>query len=108
MNAHELISQAEGLGITLRIVGDKLRVKARLGIITPEIKAELKIHKAEIMEALSVRVSPATRIYRVIVETDGVHKSMAVIDPSGDDMEAFTQACYRRFGASRVISIESR
>ena len=52
MNARELIHQVEGLGITLRVVGDKLRVKAQLGIITPEIKAELASHKSEIMQAL--------------------------------------------------------
>ena len=86
--------------------GDKLRAKAQLGVITPEIKAELKIHKDEIIEVLGVPTPPSTRIYRVIVDTDGVHKSMAVIDPTGDDIERFTQACYRRFGPDRVISIE--
>ncbi len=108
MNASELISQAEGLGITLRVVGDKLRVKAQLGILTPEIKAELKTHKAEIMEALSVAAPRSARIYHVVVDTDGVRKGMAVIDPSGDGVEAFTRGCYRRFGADRVISIEPR
>ena len=105
MNARELISQVEELGITLQVVGDKLRVKAQLGIITPEITEELSSHKAEIMEALR---KPATAVYHVIVDTDGVHKGMSVIDPSGDSFESFQQSCRRRFGADRVISIEQR
>ncbi len=49
---------------------------------------------------------PVTRVYRVVVDTDGVHKGMTIIDPSGDDLEAFRQSCYRRFGEKRVISVE--
>ena len=110
MNARELISQVEGLGITLRVVGDKLRLKAQLGIITPEIKAELASHKTEIMQVLAQPGSSprVTRLYHVVVDTDGVHQGMTVIDPSGDDLEAFRESCRRRFGADRVISIEPR
>ena len=110
MNAREIINQAEGLGITLRVVGDKLRVKAQLGIITPEIKAELSSHKAEIIEALlePASRSSATRVYQVVIDTDGVHKGMTVIDPSGGGFEAFQQSCRRRFGADRVVSIQPR
>ena len=50
----------------------------------------------------------ATRVYHVILETNGAHKGMTIIDPSGDDLEDFKQSCYRRFGADRVISIEAR
>ena len=76
MNARELISQVEDLGITLRVVGDKLRVKAQLGIITPEIKAELASHKTEIMQVLAQPGSSprVTRLYHVVVDTDGIHK----------------------------------
>ena len=107
MNARELISQVEELGITLRVVGDKLRLKAQLGIITPEIKAELSSNKAQIIEALlrTSNRSSATRVYQVVVNTNGVHKRMTVIDPAGSDYEAFQQSCYKRFGAGRVISI---
>lgn len=110
MNARELITQVEGLGITLRVVGDKLRVKAQLGIITPEIKSELASHKIEIMRVLARPSRPprVTRLYHVAVVTDGVHKGMTVIDPSGDDLEAFSECCRRRFGDDRVISIEPR
>jgi len=104
--ARELISQAEELGITLRVVGDKLRLKAQLGVITPAIKADLANHKFEIMQTLTrPRV---TRLYHVVVNTDGVHKGMTVIDPSGDDMKAFSKSCRSRFGVDRVISIEPR
>ncbi|MFB3076403.1 MAG: hypothetical protein ACE1Y4_00195, partial [Lysobacterales bacterium] len=42
MNARELIHQVEELGITLRASGDKLKLKAPIGIITPEIQTELR------------------------------------------------------------------
>ena len=110
MNARELINQVEELGITLRVVGDKLRLKAQLGIITPEIRAELSSHKAEIIEALlePASRSSATRVYKVVIDTDGVHKGMTVIDPSGNGFEEFQQSCRRRFGPDRVISIKLR
>jgi len=108
MNARELIHQVEELGITLRVAGDKLRVKAQVGIITPAIKAELTSHKAEILEVLREPANqpPVTRVYHVIIETNGVHKGMTIIDPSGDDLEGFRQSCCNRFGAERVVSIE--
>ena len=108
MNARELINQVEGLGIALRVAGDKLRLKAEVGIITPEIKTELRSHKAEIIEVLREPANhrSATKVYHVVVGTGGVHKGMTIIDPSGDDLEAFRQSCYRRFGEKRVIRVE--
>ena len=49
-----------------------------------------------------------TRVYRVVVETNGIPKGMTIIDPSGDDLEGFRQSCCNRFGAERVVSIEPR
>lgn len=108
MNALELISQVEQLGITLRVVGDKLRVKAQLGIITSSIKAELASHKPEIIQLLSKPSPrlPAGRVYQAVVDTNGVHKSMAVICPCGDDLSKIRETINDRFGAERVISIE--
>lgn len=108
MNAHELISQAEQLGITLRVVGDKLRVKAQLGIITSTIKAELASHKPEIIQLLS-RASPRTpsgRVYKTVLDTNGIHKSIAVIFPCGDNLSKVKNTINDRFGAERVIRIE--
>ena len=67
--------------------------------ITSETKPKLPTEPAN---------HPAARVYRVVLETDGVHKGMTVIDPSGDDMAAFRQSCNRRFGEARVISEEPR
>ena len=109
MNARELIHQVGELGITLRVVGDKLRVKAQVGIITAEIKTKLSSHKAEIIEVLLEPADrPKTKVYHVVLETNGVHKGMTVIDPSGVDLEAFQQSCYRRFGRERVITVKQR
>ena len=110
MNARELIDHVEELGISLRVAGDKLKVKAQVGIITPAIKAELSSHKAEIIEVLLQPVigNRTTRVYQVVVDTDGEHKLMTVIDPSGSSLESFQKSCYSRFGAGRVVSIELR
>ncbi len=109
MNARELIHQVEELGITLRVADDKLKVKAQVGIITPEIKTELRSHKTEIIEVLREPANHRiTRVYHVIVDTDGAHEGMTIIDPSGDSLEAFEQSCCNRFGANRVISVEPR
>ena len=91
----------------IQAAGDK--VKAQAGIITPEIHTELRSHKAEILEVLREPTKrPATKVYHVTIDVDGVHKGMTVLDPSGDDLAAFRQSCYRRFGEERVISVEPR
>ena len=47
-------------------------------------------------------------IRAVVIDTNGVHKGMTVIDPSGNGALAFRQSCYVRFGAERVITVELR
>ena len=42
----------------------------------------------------------------VRLKTDGAHKGMTIIDPRGDDLEAFRQSCYHRFGVTRVICVK--
>ena len=49
-----------------------------------------------------------TRVYQVTVDTDGEHRGMTVIDPSGNGFEAFQKSCRNRFGEDRVVSIELR
>jgi len=93
------------MGIELRVVGDKLKVKADVGVITDEIKADLVSHKSEIMEVLQKPIR-SYNVYRVVIETDGVQKAMTVIDPSGDVFSTFQDSCKRRFGANRVVSVE--
>ena len=64
--------------------------------------------QVETAEAAPANSSPKTRLYHVVVDTDGVQKGMTVIDPSGNGFEEFQQSCRRRFGADRVISIQPR
>jgi hypothetical protein len=64
--------------------------------------------RAETVEAVPANSSSRAKLYHVVVDTDGVHKGMTVIDPSGNDLEEFQQSCRNRFGADRVISIEPR
>jgi hypothetical protein len=62
----------------------------------------------ETVKAAPANSSSKTKLYHVVVDTDGVHKGMTVIDPSGDDFEKYQQSCRCRFGADRIISIEPR
>ncbi len=69
--------------------------------------------QSQTIKVVSSKPSPptlkrTTQVYRVVVDTDGTPKGMTVIDPSGDDLEAFTKSVHRRFGKDRVISIEQR
>jgi len=55
-----------------------------------------------------VNTPHVTKVYHVVLDTDGVHKGMTIIDPSGKDLEAFRRSCCNRFGEDRIISIELR
>ncbi len=53
MNASALISDARQRGIRLGVSGDRLRVEAPVGTLTPELRAALAQHKTQIIDALS-------------------------------------------------------
>jgi hypothetical protein len=53
MTAWDVVQELHRLGIELIREGDDLRVRPS-GVLTPQLRAELKRHKQEILEALSV------------------------------------------------------
>lgn len=77
-------------------------------IISPEQTLAPELKPAEAKEAASESSASKTKVYRVVVETDGLKKAMIVIDPSGNGPEAFQKSCRGRFGADRVMMIEER
>jgi hypothetical protein len=53
MTAQEVLEEIRMLGGSLEVRGDRLRVDAPVGTITPDIKAALTRHKAAIVAELS-------------------------------------------------------
>jgi amino acid adenylation domain-containing protein len=51
-NAAELLKQLRSLGVQLRLEGETLRLNAPKGALTPELQAELKVNKSEILALL--------------------------------------------------------
>ncbi len=52
MNAAELLSDLDDLGVRLEVQGDRLRVDAPRGVLTPELRHHLATYKAAVMQAL--------------------------------------------------------
>ena len=57
MSPHRLLADLRQQGVTLERRGDRLRVDAPQGVLTPEIRADLVAHKAAILQVLA---SPPT------------------------------------------------
>jgi pyochelin synthetase len=53
MTAAALLAELRNRGAALAVVGDKLRVEAPVGTITPEIREALARHKATLLAMLS-------------------------------------------------------
>ena len=58
MNATALLSDLRARGVRLEPQGDKLRVVAPRGVLTPELTAMVAEHKADLLAALQGRCSP--------------------------------------------------
>jgi hypothetical protein len=48
-----LLREAERLGITLTVEGNRLHVRAPTGVLTPELQAALTVHKPQLMRRLA-------------------------------------------------------
>lgn len=52
MSALEIISTLRALNLSLSIDGDKLHVQGERGLLTPEMRGQIKAHKSEIMRLI--------------------------------------------------------
>ena len=57
MNARGLISQFESLGARLKRNGDRIEIEAPAGVISAELRDELRRHKAEVLATLNERAT---------------------------------------------------
>ena len=53
MTPAELLAKLERLNVKVSLAGDKLRLEAPAGVLTPELKEALRQHKAALMALLS-------------------------------------------------------
>ncbi|MEM7481070.1 MAG: hypothetical protein AAF481_07825 [Acidobacteriota bacterium] len=53
MTAQELLETMRRSGAALAVVGDRLRIEAPPGVVTPELRQELVSHKSELISELS-------------------------------------------------------
>jgi hypothetical protein len=59
LNATALLSDLRARGVRLEPQGDKLRVVAPKGVLTPDLRATLAEHKGELLAALQAPCCPA-------------------------------------------------
>ena len=63
MTAHDLIAACRTRGISLEVIGERLRCRAPAGVLTPELKQALADQKAPLMQILTTEgpgtLSPA-------------------------------------------------
>ena len=53
MIAERLLTELESQGATLAVRGDRLRIQAPRGTVSPELLAELRAHKSELIDLLT-------------------------------------------------------
>ncbi len=54
MSADELLIELKARGVSLEVDGDRLRVDAPKGAVTPELREALAAHKAEVLALLTI------------------------------------------------------
>jgi TubC N-terminal docking domain len=83
MTAVELLTTAHAAGIVLRVHGDRVRVEAPAGSLTPELRHALKAGKAELLSVLTRLAGMRSTVGRVPV-------ACAVADPVGGPGRCFS------------------
>ena len=83
MTATTLLVDFFKRGITLRVVGDRLGVKAPEGVLTADLRALLIKHKVELLE-----IVPVADEYRRLLR-DGFNLLLGPLGPSNEECEVF-------------------
>jgi hypothetical protein len=53
MTAHDIIAACRTRGISLEVIGERLRCRAPIGVLTPELKQALAAQKAALVQILA-------------------------------------------------------
>ncbi|MBN4055560.1 hypothetical protein JYU12_02325 [bacterium AH-315-K03] len=106
-----LINHLEGLGVILSCNKNRLSIDAPQGVITPQLRAQLKTAKQEILSTLlhqtptlahnnqrtikPSKVNTTTKIYHIKVSGKGI----TVIDPSAMPEKQMKEILAAKFGS---------
>lgn len=83
MTASELLVDFFHRGIMLRVIGDRLGIKAPDGVLTPDLRAAVIKHKLELLE-----IVPVADEYRRLL-CDGFNLLLGRLGPSNEECEVF-------------------
>jgi hypothetical protein len=97
----KLLNEVQVKGITLTVDGDKLHYKGNKSALTPELIAELREHKAEILSLMKCGkcgtplAGPVDQCWRVLLSTGAVYLCTAacVLDAYPWRMEVANDNC---------------
>ena len=53
MMAHDLIAECRTRGIVIEVIGERLRCRGPVGVLTPELKQALAAQKAALVQILT-------------------------------------------------------
>jgi len=62
MTTEALLATCRTYGITLEVIGDRLRCRAPVGVMTPELKQALADHKTSLLQVLAMKAPAASSL----------------------------------------------
>lgn len=102
--ARNLLAELQTLGVEITPNGDRLHIKAPVGIITPAIRETLASHKADILNLLAAN-NPAPRYpYVWIATVDG--RRVWIIDHDHTAHSEQLRSLCVKFGPARVADLQ--
>ena len=105
MNAKILLRQFNNDGVILQVDGDRLRLDAPKGYLTPERLATIRQFKGQLLASLA-RHTPSRQSLVWDVVVDG--KRVTVIDPDRLSQAQMTVVACNKFGPQRVTGVQMR
>lgn len=110
MSAADLVHELQAAGAVIEARGDRLRVEAPPGVLTPERREALRASKAEILAAITEReganISRADQ--RAIVQfviSDAPDSRPVAVGAPGESIKDITATLRRRYGR-RLLDVQ--
>ena len=100
--ARDLLAELKSLGVEVTPNGDKLKVKAPVGIITPTLRDRLTEAKPELLRLLAANERAFPHVWRFTI--DG--KPITAIDYERRTYAEMLADMQSKFGAERVLNLE--
>jgi len=102
--ARNLLAELQTKGVEITPSGDRLRIKAPVGIITPELRDRLAAAKPDLLQLLTDEL-PAPRYPHVWIATID-RKRIWIIDHDRTDHTEQLRRLHLKFGPTRVAELQ--